>query len=71
MVLVFDTNTIRLKTPYTILDGVGVKHQHHFDFQISIKHHPINFSVMVWHHTTKSHIVDGVGVVWHHQPLWY
>ena len=25
---------------------------------------------MVWHHTINNHKVDGVGVVWHHSPLW-
>ena len=54
-----------------MIDGVGAKHQHHFDFEILIKHHTISFIMVVWHHTIKIHKVDGVGVVWHHRPLWF
>ena len=60
----------QVKNTNTMLDGVGVKHQHHFEFEILIKHHTINFIVVVWHHTIKIHKGDGVGVVWHHSPLW-
>ena len=66
MVLVFNTNTIRSKTPSTMKWWSWCLTPHHQKLKILSKHHTINFHVMVWHHTITMNKIDGDGVVWHH-----